>query len=171
MGRWVGGDRKVSEMHGTIQLQWCFNKTLKIVLIICIYCSWYFGPLSREETNDILMDKEPGTFLVRDSQSIQGDFVLCVRWEPFNPCLLINHMMYILKNKKTHESTFTLHVVHSSLFLKIVIAVYFLIYCVDKYLHIFLCICSSDWLKDKVKREKEIFTWVYKFNIISGKKE
>ncbi|XP_076471567.1 adapter molecule Crk-like [Babylonia areolata] len=42
--------------------------------------SWYFGPLSREETNDILQNKkDSGVFLVRDSQSIRGDFVLCVK--------------------------------------------------------------------------------------------
>jgi len=42
--------------------------------------SWYFGPLSRGETNDMLMsERDSGVFLVRDSKSIKGDFVLCVR--------------------------------------------------------------------------------------------
>lgn len=42
--------------------------------------SWYFGPLTREETNDILQGRQDaGVFLVRDSQSIRGDFVLCVK--------------------------------------------------------------------------------------------
>ncbi|XP_060576081.1 adapter molecule Crk-like, partial [Ruditapes philippinarum] len=42
--------------------------------------SWYFGPLSREETNEILDNVHTnGVFLVRESQSIKGDFVLCVR--------------------------------------------------------------------------------------------
>lgn len=42
--------------------------------------SWYFGPLSREETNEILENVHTnGVFLVRESQSIKGDFVLCVR--------------------------------------------------------------------------------------------
>ncbi|XKL66020.1 hypothetical protein PGB90_009440 [Kerria lacca] len=41
---------------------------------------WYFGPLSREEATDILMsEKEGGVFLVRDSATIRGDYVLCVR--------------------------------------------------------------------------------------------
>jgi len=42
--------------------------------------SWYFGPLSREETNEIFDHVHTnGVFLVRESQSIKGDFVLCVR--------------------------------------------------------------------------------------------
>lgn len=42
--------------------------------------SWYFGPLSREETNEMFENVTTnGAFLVRDSQSIRGDFVLCVR--------------------------------------------------------------------------------------------
>jgi len=41
--------------------------------------SWYFGHLSRSETNDLLSDQESGTFLVRDSTTLKGDFVLCVR--------------------------------------------------------------------------------------------
>ncbi|XP_045174808.2 adapter molecule Crk-like [Mercenaria mercenaria] len=42
--------------------------------------SWYFGPLSREDTNEILENVHTnGVFLVRESQSIKGDFVLCVR--------------------------------------------------------------------------------------------
>ncbi|CAF0772301.1 unnamed protein product [Adineta steineri] len=41
--------------------------------------SWYYGQLSRSETNDLLHDQESGTFLVRDSATLKGDFVLCVR--------------------------------------------------------------------------------------------
>lgn len=43
--------------------------------------SWYFGTLSRDETNEILNPTDSGVFLVRDSQSIKGDFVLCVKEE------------------------------------------------------------------------------------------
>ena len=42
--------------------------------------SWYFGAMTRAEATDILMsEKEGGVFLVRDSATIQGDYVLCVR--------------------------------------------------------------------------------------------
>uniref|UniRef100_A0A2H8TXT9 Adapter molecule Crk n=1 Tax=Melanaphis sacchari TaxID=742174 RepID=A0A2H8TXT9_9HEMI len=42
--------------------------------------SWYFGQMSRIEASDLLMgERECGTFLIRDSLSIQGDYVLCVR--------------------------------------------------------------------------------------------
>ena len=42
--------------------------------------SWYFGPMSRQDANDLLLsESEGGVFLVRDSTSIQGDYVLCVR--------------------------------------------------------------------------------------------
>jgi proto-oncogene C-crk len=42
--------------------------------------SWYFGMVSREETNSILQsERDNGVFLVRDSTSIKGDFVVCVK--------------------------------------------------------------------------------------------
>lgn len=42
--------------------------------------SWYFGQMSRQDATDLLMgEKEGGVFLVRDSISSHGDFVLCVR--------------------------------------------------------------------------------------------
>ncbi|XP_013384956.1 adapter molecule Crk [Lingula anatina] len=42
--------------------------------------SWYFGFLSRQEAADILEhEKDSGVFLVRDSSTIRGDFVLCVK--------------------------------------------------------------------------------------------
>lgn len=42
--------------------------------------SWYFGPMSRQEATEVLMnERERGVFLVRDSNSILGDYVLCVR--------------------------------------------------------------------------------------------
>ncbi|KAH3884527.1 adapter molecule Crk-like isoform X2 [Dreissena polymorpha] len=42
--------------------------------------SWYFGPLSREEANEKLVDvRTNGVFLIRESQSIKGDYVLVVR--------------------------------------------------------------------------------------------
>ncbi|XP_034112034.1 adapter molecule Crk isoform X1 [Drosophila albomicans] len=42
--------------------------------------SWYFGSMSRQEATEVLMnERERGVFLVRDSNSIEGDYVLCVR--------------------------------------------------------------------------------------------
>lgn len=42
--------------------------------------SWYFGSMSRSEATDLLMkEREGGVFLVRDSTTILGDYVLCVR--------------------------------------------------------------------------------------------
>lgn len=43
-------------------------------------CSWFFGPMSRDETNDMLTEQSEGVFLVRESQTLKGDFVLCVKW-------------------------------------------------------------------------------------------
>ncbi|XP_032579846.1 adapter molecule Crk isoform X3 [Drosophila sechellia] len=41
--------------------------------------SWYFGPMSRQDATEVLMnERERGVFLVRDSNSIAGDYVLCV---------------------------------------------------------------------------------------------
>jgi len=46
-----------------------------------LFFSWYFGQMSRIEASDLLMgERECGTFLIRDSLSIQGDYVLCVRY-------------------------------------------------------------------------------------------
>ncbi|XP_071119889.1 adapter molecule Crk-like isoform X1 [Mytilus edulis] len=62
--------------------------------------SWYFGPLNREETNEILIpEKEPGVFLVRESQSIRGDFVLCVKEE--------NKISHYIINKITNPAGIT----------------------------------------------------------------
>lgn len=48
---------------------------LKIYLL-----SWYFGAITRQEAQEVLMaEKEGGVFLVRDSASCQGDYVLCVK--------------------------------------------------------------------------------------------
>lgn len=42
--------------------------------------SWYFGAMSRQDANDVLNDeRDNGVFLVRDSNSITGDYVLCVK--------------------------------------------------------------------------------------------
>lgn len=44
--------------------------------------SWFFGPMSRQEASDLLMaENEVGVFLVRNSTTISGDLVLCVREE------------------------------------------------------------------------------------------
>jgi len=40
--------------------------------------SWYFGKLTRPETQDRLLKQKHGTFLVRDSKTCPGDFVLSV---------------------------------------------------------------------------------------------
>ena len=40
--------------------------------------SWYFGKLNRQETQDKLLKQKHGTFLVRDSKTCPGDYVLSV---------------------------------------------------------------------------------------------
>ena len=50
------------------------------VIMFLIFCSWYFGAMSRQDAADLLLsEREGGVFLVRDSTTIQGDYVLCVR--------------------------------------------------------------------------------------------
>uniref|UniRef100_A0A1Q3EZ01 Putative crk family adapter n=1 Tax=Culex tarsalis TaxID=7177 RepID=A0A1Q3EZ01_CULTA len=42
--------------------------------------AWYFGSMNRQDATDLLMnERESGVFLVRDSTTIVGDYVLCVR--------------------------------------------------------------------------------------------
>ncbi|XP_017776143.1 PREDICTED: adapter molecule Crk-like isoform X2 [Nicrophorus vespilloides] len=42
--------------------------------------SWYFGALTRQEATDILQaERESGVFLIRDSATCIGDYVLCVK--------------------------------------------------------------------------------------------
>ncbi|XP_043280395.1 adapter molecule Crk [Venturia canescens] len=57
--------------------------------------SWYFGAMSRQDASDLLMgEKEGGVFLVRDSTSIHGDFVLCVREDSKVSHYIINKIQH-----------------------------------------------------------------------------
>ena len=40
--------------------------------------SWFFGKITREEAEALLMPREDGLFLVRESTNFPGDFALCV---------------------------------------------------------------------------------------------
>ena len=60
----------------------CFASTLfsSPHMLLFPHFSWYFGAMSRQDATDLLMsEREGGVFLVRDSATIQGDYVLCVR--------------------------------------------------------------------------------------------
>lgn len=49
--------------------------------------------MSRQDASDLLMsEKEGGVFLVRDSTSMQGDYVLCVREDSKVSHYIINRM-------------------------------------------------------------------------------
>ncbi|XP_044256773.1 adapter molecule Crk [Tribolium madens] len=55
--------------------------------------SWYFGPISRKEATDLLMaERGGGVFLVRDSATCVGDFVLCVKEDSKVSHYIINKM-------------------------------------------------------------------------------
>lgn len=42
--------------------------------------SWYVGTMTRQDAADLLeQERDSGVFLVRDSSSIPGDYVLCVK--------------------------------------------------------------------------------------------
>jgi len=55
--------------------------------------SWYFGAMTRQDATDLLMaEREGGVFLVRDSSSIVGDYVLCVKEDAKVSHYIINKM-------------------------------------------------------------------------------
>ncbi|OXA44014.1 adapter molecule Crk [Folsomia candida] len=59
---------------------------------------WYFGPISRQDATDLLMSEgDGGVFLVRDSSSIPGDYVLCVKED----CKVCHYII----NKVTEDGT------------------------------------------------------------------
>ncbi|XP_045456651.1 adapter molecule Crk [Melitaea cinxia] len=56
--------------------------------------SWYFGGLSRAEATKLLLkESESGVFLVRDSKTIHGDYVLCVREDDRVSHYIINRVV------------------------------------------------------------------------------
>ncbi|XP_022126562.1 adapter molecule Crk [Pieris rapae] len=56
--------------------------------------SWYFGGLSRAEATKLLLNEtESGVFLVRDSKTIHGDYVLCVREDDRVSHYIINRVV------------------------------------------------------------------------------
>lgn len=59
--------------------------------------SWYFGKLSRKDTQERLQGKIHGTFLVRDSNTCPGDFVLSVSENSKVSHYIINQMKEKLK--------------------------------------------------------------------------
>merc|ERR1712242_544092 len=55
--------------------------------------NWYFGAMTRQDATDLLMaEREGGVFLVRDSSSIVGDYVLCVKEDAKVSHYIINKM-------------------------------------------------------------------------------
>lgn len=57
------------------------NQKLIMVILILLLFSWFFGAISRQEATDLLMaEREGGVFLVRESKTSSGDYVLCVKY-------------------------------------------------------------------------------------------
>ena len=54
--------------------------TADSLCVILCHFSCYLGRLSRTQTDKYLLGRKPGTYLIRDSSSIPGDFVLAVRY-------------------------------------------------------------------------------------------
>uniref|UniRef100_A0A2P2I5K5 Adapter molecule Crk-like n=1 Tax=Hirondellea gigas TaxID=1518452 RepID=A0A2P2I5K5_9CRUS len=62
--------------------------------------SWYAGVMTRQAASDILMaERDPGVFLVRDSTTINGDFVLCVREDSRVSHYIINKIQKESQNR------------------------------------------------------------------------
>lgn len=57
--------------------------------------SWYFGAMSRQDATDLLMqERDGGVFLVRDSNTIVGDYVLCVKEDAKVSHYIINKIQH-----------------------------------------------------------------------------
>lgn len=66
------------------------------VMLICLCFSWFFGAISRQEATDLLMaEREGGVFLVRESKTSSGDYVLCVKY-------VWNHFFFFGTNHKSN---------------------------------------------------------------------
>ena len=64
----------------SVKWMFCINSVFFLHMLLFPHFSWYFGAMSRQDATDLLMsEREGGVFLVRDSATIQGDYVLCVR--------------------------------------------------------------------------------------------
>ena len=57
----------------------CCHGIIIMSTVIFLSCSWYHGRIDRATTDTILAGKRPGLFLVRDSSTCPGDYVLSVR--------------------------------------------------------------------------------------------
>ena len=62
--------------NGHFDCEW----STKIVTVFFFFVRWYFGRISRAEAEGLLQGKKPGLYLVRESATSPGDYVLCVRW-------------------------------------------------------------------------------------------
>lgn len=61
--------------------------------------SWYFGAMSRQDATELLIqERDNGVFLVRDSNTIVGDYVLCVKENT-----KVSH--YIINKVQSHQSS------------------------------------------------------------------
>ena len=64
--------------EGSLAYSQRFFNPANCVILLCHF-SCYLGRLTRDRSTDYLKGKKPGTYLIRDSSSIPGDFVLAVR--------------------------------------------------------------------------------------------
>ena len=68
----------------TVCLRHC-RETLELLftkLLNCTRCRWFHGDLSGHEAERIILERgKNGSFLVRESQSKPGDYVISVRTE------------------------------------------------------------------------------------------
>lgn len=61
--------------------------------------SWYFGAMSRQDATELLIqERDNGVFLVRDSNTITGDYVLCVKENT-----KVSH--YIINKVQQHQNS------------------------------------------------------------------
>lgn len=68
--------------------------------------SWYVGAMSRQDATDLLMqERDSGVFLVRDSNSIVGDYVLCVKEDA-----KVSH--YIINKIQQHQHSAPIQTVY-----------------------------------------------------------
>ena len=69
--------------------------------------AWYHGKVDRSRAEDLLRNKHTGTYLVRDSTSIPGDFVLSVRENTMQGALCSHYIINVRKGLyKIGDQTF-----------------------------------------------------------------